>query len=395
MKILFLTAEPPWPPDQGDKLRNYHLLKALAAEDEVTLVSFTMQQDNSTWKKELAPYYSTVYTIPLTRRRMILNTLFLPHLPVTMAARTSSRMAKLLRELTNHGKFDIAFACQLKTAGYLKHCTCSKVADLTDVVSLYRRRMLPYTSRLEKLVSIVEVYRLAYWEKKVAQAADLTLLVSPLDAAVLRKMAPKACIDVIPNAVDLNYFKPLPDQGQPVIVFYGHLRYPPNADGIKWFCTEIFPKIREEIPNAELHIIGKEPPAELVQYSNHSGITLTGYVPDIRPFLAQASVVVTPIRFGAGIRNKVLEAFAVKRPVVSTSLGCEGLSVEPGIHLEVADTPSIFAEAVIRLLRDPTRRSSLAENSRHLVKEKYEWNVIGKKLRTLLLEIRACSSIAN
>ncbi|MEW6771940.1 MAG: glycosyltransferase family 4 protein [Bacillota bacterium] len=387
MKILFLTAEPPWPLDQGDKLRNYHLLKALAAEHEVTLATFCLPgEENGPWREALSSLCRAVYPVPLNRRQMLVNVLRLPHLPVTLAARASARMVRLLRQLTREQKFDVAYACQLKTAGYLSHCAARRrVADLTDAVSLYRRRMLCFArSWPAKAFGAIEAQRLAFWEKQVAQLADLTLVVSPVDAAALKEAAPRARVAVLPNGVDLDHFRPLPDPQTPVLLFYGHLRYPPNADGIVWFCHEIFPLVREAVPEAELWIAGKEPPPEVAALAALPGVTLTGYVPDLRPYLAQAAVVVVPLRFGAGTRLKILEAFAAGRPVVSTSLGCEGLEVQPGVHLEVADTPASFAEAVIRLLQDPLRWAALVANGRKIAEEKYSWRSIGPQLLALL-----------
>ncbi|WP_051276121.1 glycosyltransferase family 4 protein [Desulfovirgula thermocuniculi] len=392
MKIIFLTAEPPWPLDQGDKLRNYHLLKALAAEHEVTLVTFCPPgEEKGSWQRAIAPLCRAVYPVPLGQRQMLLNVLRLPHLPVTMAARASARVVRLLRQLTQEQGFDVAYACQLKMAGYLRHCaSCRRVADLTDVVSLLRRRMLRFApSWPAKVFNGVETHRLAFWERWVARSADLVLLVSPVDAAELARIAPGARIAVLPNGVDLDCFRPLPDPGRPVLFFWGHLRYPPNADGIVWFCQEIFPAVREVLPDAELLVVGKEPPPEVVALGSLPGVKVVGYVPDLRPYLAQASLVVVPLRFGTGIRNKILEAFAAGRPVVSTPLGCEGLEVRPGVHLEVVGDPRSFAEAVIDLLRNPTRRAYLAVNARKVVEQIYNWEAIGRRLGVLVEELGA------
>lgn len=391
MKIVFLTAEPPWPLDQGDKLRNYHLLKALAEAHAVTLVSFcTPGEEEGHWRQAVAPFCQTVFAVPLSRRRMLFNAVLLPHLPLTMAARASFRMTRLLRRLTVAGQFDLAFACQLKMAGYLEHCSVwRRVADLTDTLSLYRRRMLRFApSGAARFFSLIEAARLACQERRIAKLTDMVLLTSTLDAAALQKLVPGARIAVLTNGVDLDFFQPLPDPGLPELHFYGHLRYPPNADGLIWFCREIFPQVRKKVPEAVLNIAGKEPPPEVVALSRLPGVKLWGYVPDLRPYLASSSLVVVPLRFGTGVRNKVLEALAVGRATVSTSLGCEGLDIIPGVHLEVVDEPADFASAVVRLLCDPARRAILAANGRKLVEERYNWKAVGQKL----LELEANSS---
>lgn len=390
MKVLFLAAEPPWPLDQGDKLRNYHLLKALAAEHEVALVTFCPPgEENGPWREALTPLCRAIYPVLLSRGQMLLNVLRLPHLPVTMAARASARMVRMLRYLTSCGCYDTSFACQLKMVGYLRHCTTRKrIADFTDVVGLLRRRMLRFVpSWPARVFGTVEAHRLVFWEKRMARLADLVLLVSPVDAVELAKMAHGRRVAVLPNGVDLDYFQPLPDPGRYVLIFWGHLRYPPNADGIIWFCQEIFPAVREVLPEAELLVVGKEPPPTVEALVRLPGVKVLGYVPDLRPYLSQASVAVVPLRFGTGIRNKILEAFAAGRAVVSTSLGCEGLDVEPDVHLEVADEPQAFAAAVVDLLRSPTRRAYLAANGRKIVEQVYNWDAIGQRLQTLVADL--------
>lgn len=387
MKIIFIAAEPPWPLDQGDKLRNYYLLKALAQAHAVTLVLFCEPgEEQRSWREAVTPFCQAVYTVQLGRSRMKLNAALRPHLPLTMAARTSTRMAGLLRRLTADRHFDMAFACQLKTAVYLRECAVSlRTADLTDTLSLYRRRMARYASPgAAKVFSLIEAARLARQERRVAGLADMVLLTSTLDAAALEKLAPGACIAVLSNGVDLNFFKPLPDQERPELLFYGHLRYPPNADGIDWFCREIFPLVRKEVPDVVLNIAGKEPPPEIAALSLMPGVKLRGYVPDLRPHLAGSSLVVIPLRFGAGVRNKVLESLASGRAVVSTSLGCEGLEISAGKQLIVADGPDNFASAVAGLLRDKAGRAALAAAGRKLVEERYSWEAVSLKLLDLV-----------
>ncbi|OIQ07955.1 GDP-mannose-dependent alpha-(1-6)-phosphatidylinositol monomannoside mannosyltransferase [Moorella thermoacetica] len=387
MKILFLTAEPPWPLDQGDKLRNYHLLKALAAEHEVTLATFCPPgEESGSWRGAVASFCRAVYPVPLGRHQMLLNVLLLPHLPVTMAARASFRMAKLLLHLTQEEHFDRAFACQLKMAGYLRHCQVPKrIIDLTDVVSLYWRRMSCFAvSLFQKIWMRFEARRLTFWEKRIAQIADLVLLVSPVDAMELKKMIPRVQVEVLPNGVDLTYFRPMSQSDRPVLLFYGHLRYPPNADGVFWFCREVFPFIKQSIPEAEFWIAGKDPPKELAKLTILAGVKVLGYVPDLRSYLEQAAVVVVPLRFGAGTRIKILEALASGRSVVSTSLGCEGLDVTSGVHLEIADEPPEFFATIVNLLRNPSRRAALAASGRRLVEEQYCWKEVGKRLLELL-----------
>ncbi len=390
MKILFLTAEPPWPLDQGDKLRNYYLLKELSSKNDITLVCFCTPQDVSgAWQKELFPLCKDVYTIPLDRRTMLINIAKRPHMPITMAARICHPMVRLIRELSNRHKYDITMTCQLKMAAYLKYSVSGKkVAELTDLLSVYWKRMAEFESiRLKRYLLNLEIAKLVYWEKKIVSNSEMSIFVSPNDAAVIKQMLPDKRISVLSNGVNLEYFTPLKPSEKPVLIFYGHLRYPPNKDAIVWFGREIFPRIKDAVPEVELLIVGKEPVPTVTQMAEIPGVSLIGYVNDLRPYLERAALMIVPLRFGAGMRNKILEAMASERAVVSTSLGCEGLEVIPGTHLEVADEPLSFANAIIDLLNDRNRRAFLSENGRRLVESSYNWDSIGKRLGSLLRDI--------
>lgn len=390
MNIIVLAAELPWPLDQGDKLRNYYLIKALAVEHEVTLVCFCSPgEERGPWQDELRLFCGEIHTLPLSRREMIVNVLKNPCLPVTVAARSSGEMADLVRDLTRKKNYEIALACQLKMSGYLEFCRSGKkVAELTDFLTAYQERKSHFAGSLsQRIVSSIEKSRTARWEKKIAGYADLTVLVSAHDAEALKQIAPEARIAVLPIGVNLDYFTPLPDPGKPSLIFFGHLRYPPNADAIVWFGHEIFPRLRKEIPEAELFIVGKEPPPEVKRVGKMPGVSFIGYVPDVRSYLERAALVVVPVRFGGGVRIKILEAMAAGRAVVSTSLGCEGLEVVPGVHLEVADDPLTFAGVAAGLLRDFDRRALMAEKGRQLVKTKYNWEAIGQQFRDILKQV--------
>jgi glycosyltransferase involved in cell wall biosynthesis len=164
------------------------------------------------------------------------------------------------------------------------------------------------------------------------------------------------------------------------LVFTATMNYGPNAEAAIHFATHIWPQVRAAIPDATLKIVGHGPPAPVRQLGQRPGITVTGSVPDVRPYLASAQAVVVPLRIGGGTRLKIVEALAMAKPVVTTTLGAEGLAVEPGRHLLIADDPDAFASDVIALLRDPARRASLAHAGRALVEERYDWGAIGAQL---------------
>jgi glycosyltransferase involved in cell wall biosynthesis len=221
---------------------------------------------------------------------------------------------------------------------------------------------------------------------------DRTLAVAEPDAQALRtalkELYPavpekEAPITVIPIAVDTGSAQRInPRPGTFNILTMGTLYYPPNADGIRWFLMDVFPGIRKALPEAKLTIVGKNPPKDFLQVAGESGgsVIVTGYVPDIDPYFEDAAVMVIPVRAGGGMRVRILEAFARGMPVVTTTVGLEGIQAEPGLDVLVADDPYEFAQATIRILKDQEMQVRLSKNGRQLARDKYDWQVVLSKL---------------
>jgi glycosyltransferase involved in cell wall biosynthesis len=234
----------------------------------------------------------------------------------------------------------------------------------------------------------VETRRVKRYEGELLKTVDHVLAVTDVDRAGLEealnfsKVKPGeqvAPITIVPIAVDTTQLQPI--QRQPAaknIVTLGTLHYPPNADGIRWFFTEVFPLIRQRIPEATLTIIGKNPPQDFVDYAiaNPESIRLTGYVPELPPYLEQSTLMVVPVRAGGGMRVRILEAFAYAMPVVTTTIGLEGIHAELEKDVIVADTAEDFAKRVIELLEDKSLQEKLATNGRQLAEKKYDWQVV-------------------
>jgi glycosyltransferase involved in cell wall biosynthesis len=198
-------------------------------------------------------------------------------------------------------------------------------------------------------------------------------------------------IRVVPNGVDTEFFRLGTEAERPLeLLFTGAMNYAPNADGVAHFCAEILPRIRAVVPDVSLSVVGRDPPPR-IQSLARGGVTITGTVPDVRPWMNRAAVFVVPLRVGGGTRLKILEALASGRAVVSTSLGCEGLDVKHGDNILVADTPAAFADAVVRCLRDPGLRRELGARGRALVEQRYRWDAIGLGLSRFLGELRESS----
>lgn len=230
--------------------------------------------------------------------------------------------------------------------------------------------------------------RLLRYESALAQSFDLCLTTSESDRALLNSAAPAASISVVPNGVDSRYFDTtavinghaLSDGHGRIssVAFTGSLFYAPNIDAVQFFASEIFPGVRVAYPDAVFIAAGKNPSASLLALGRDSNVQIAGDVPDTRPYLLGAKVVVVPLRAGSGTRLKILEALSMKKAVVSTTIGCEGLAVEDQVHLLIADTPKAFAAAVVRLLDDESLRISLGEAGRKLVENSYDWREIAE-----------------
>jgi glycosyltransferase involved in cell wall biosynthesis len=226
-------------------------------------------------------------------------------------------------------------------------------------------------------------------ELRYLQRSDHVLAVSETDANFFERILDPSNISVIPTGVDVEYFRPTPEKEEAnALVFTGSMDWLANEDGILYFMREILPRIRQEIPDATLWVVGRRPSKKLIQAASElRGIEVTGTVEDIRPYIAKASVYIVPLLVGGGTRLKIFEAMAMGRAIVSTSIGAEGLPAVSGKHLLLADQPEEFARQVVELLRDTKRRKELGERARSLVEQNYSWQSVGNLLSDVLRNV--------
>jgi glycosyltransferase involved in cell wall biosynthesis len=223
----------------------------------------------------------------------------------------------------------------------------------------------------------IEWRKLRAREAEACAQADLTIAVSEDDRRRLEQIAPGIRAASIPTGVDTTYFTPVPAAERPAhLVFSGSMDWHPNEDAVVYFADAILPRIRAEVPDVTFTVVGRNPTDRLRDIAARNGITVTGTVADVRPSIAEAAVYVVPLRAGGGTRLKIFEAFAMARPVVSTTVGAEGLGIGPGKHYVAADRPAEFAASVVALLRDPARRHQLGDAGRRLVESCYSWPTV-------------------
>lgn len=251
---------------------------------------------------------------------------------------------------------------------------------------LLLRRAHAVGNPLKKFYLRIQSKKLREYENETIESVGLNLAVSEIDKKELERLSPRANVAIISNGVDTDYFyvQDLPTRKNN-LVFIGGMTWYPNRDAVLYFLKEIWPLIESEIPDISFTLIGRQPLKEIVRLSHKKGnIEVLGFVDDVRPYLAQASTFIVPIRIGGGTRLKILDAFACGKAVVSTSMGCEGLEVKAGTNILIGDSPRQFADQVIKVCSDATLMKSLGKEGRKLVEEKYTWKMIGKHLNSLM-----------
>jgi glycosyltransferase involved in cell wall biosynthesis len=399
MNILFLTQIVPFPPDAGPKVKTYHVLRALAGQGHaVTLVSF-VRPDELQHLPALEKICKAVHTVPIHRSRLAdvgyMLRSYLTKRPFLIERDDLRPMQELVNKLVRDGDFHFIHADQLTMVQFAVRGASAfpdkkpkVIFDAHNAVWTIVQRMQENARWFLKPILGIEAKRVKRYEGELLKTVDHVLAVTDVDQASLeealnfskvKKTDRVAPISVIPIAVDTQQLQPIkrqPDSKN--IVTLGTLHYPPNADGIRWFFNDVFPLIRKRIPEATLTIIGKNPPQDFLDVAAQypGAINVTGYATELAPYLAQSALMVVPVRAGGGIRVRILEAFAYAMPVVTTTIGLEGINAELDKDVLVADTATDFANRVCELLEDVPLQEKLSLNGRKLAETKYDWQVV-------------------
>jgi sugar transferase (PEP-CTERM/EpsH1 system associated) len=382
----------------------YNLLRRAARMHEVVLLSFTRPGDRAGHVAALREFCQDVQTVPFAPSRATDQPLqffryLLRGIPPDLRFYHSEQLVERIRALTARVPFDVVEIVDSYMARYLealpRPLRARSVLTFIDVVSQrYDRlwRLEPRPGRRLRLQLYARTMR--HWEPRYAGGFARCLTMSEADRDQLRAANPRLKIRVVPNGVDVEVNRPLPPpDGPPALVFVGNMDAWPNVDAVQFFCREMLPPLRAAVPGLTLWIVGTNPRPE-VRRLGGDGVYVTGAVEDVRPFYGRSRVSVVPLRAGGGTRLKILEAMALGRPVVSTAMGCEGLALADGRHLAVRDAVPGFVEATRRLLTDDKEWHRLVAAGRDLVAERYDWNVITRRLLATYEEVaregRAC-----
>ena len=417
-RILLLTPQLPYPPHQGTAIRNWHILQHVAQRHDVDLLSFATRPDAALEAAgPLRVLVNRLTVVPAPRRTRLRRLVDLVRGRADMTQRLASReFIERLAVSLAHG-YDVVQAEGIEMAPYLTHIRRWRsvksqrrptddwtatggegrrlVYDAHNAEALLQQRNYLTDVRRPRrwvaaLYSLIQWRRLAQVEAHLLDGVDRVIAVSEADAAALRRLAPDVQPLVVPNGVDTAFYDPeLPgghvplslsaplETGQPLLVFTGKLDYRPNIEACTWLVGEVMPRLWATHPTAHVALVGRDP-APAVQALAAPRVTVTGWVPDTRPYMAQATVFVAPLRVGGGTRLKLLEALAMGCAIVSTSQGAEGLDLSASALL--ADDADEFACGVARLIQDEARRTALGQAARRLALAHYDWRAILPRL---------------
>jgi hypothetical protein len=389
MRILMIADYLPFPLIGGDRIRIYNLLRRVARRHEVSLAAFLEKPEDSEGIHHLQEFCARVETASFLQRSRLVKApgllrYALEGKPPELKLLHSEELVSKIRQLFSTMDFDIV-QIESRMGLYLEtlpqNRRCKSIQMFQNFSYQQFNRFFQVERRWDiKIRALLKSVAMRQWEPRYAERFDRCTTVSELDRRLLLKANPRLRVDVIPNGVDIQKYQPLPAENtSPALLFIGNMGYPPCVDAVLYFCQEIFPHIRRTIGAAELWIVGRDPRPEVLQL-NGDGVHVTGRVEDVIPYYRQSAVCVVPLRAGGGTRLKILEAMALGRPVVSTTIGCEGLEVIDGEHLLIADTHEQFAEKTVRLLRDRQLYQYISANGRRLVEAHYGWDKIAERL---------------
>lgn len=399
-RLLFLSQTLPFPPDGGVKIRTYHTLRNLATKFDITALCFYRWKKGShepDVEKAIAELqqFARVQAFPIpqehSRARFILD-----HLRSVLLRRVytvySYESRDFSRALVNELRGDRVVLVHLDSLDLSSYLPLTEgirtVCVHHDAQSLLlERRSGHQRSGIVSRYLKCQANLMAKEERNICPRVDLNVTVSEKDAQTLKNVAPTSRFRVVPNGVDIEYFRPCPGE-ESGLVFVGGTSWYPNKDALHYYQSTILPEIRAKQPTTKTVWVGRASAEEVREYSSlANGLQLTGYVSDVRPFIASAACYVVPIRIGGGTRIKILDAWAMGKAVVSTSIGCEGLDARDGENILIADTPAEFAEKVHHVLCEPELRSRLGDQARRTVEQSYSWNAIGAAMNAAYLNL--------
>tara|TARA_Y100001970_G_scaffold287623_1_gene412755 strand:- start:556 stop:1779 length:1224 start_codon:yes stop_codon:yes gene_type:complete len=401
MNILFLTPTIPYPPNQGASIRNWGIIYHLSHKHSITLLSFN-NHDQTFISKTLQKTCKTVTGINLPSRNTLhrlITILFSDKTDISHRYKSkvfSSQLTTILSQNT----FDVIQIEGLEMTPYLKEINNYYdnneqrpliVYDAHNAEHIIQSRAIQTGITqprlfLSVLYSLIQLPRILKLERQTCYHVDTVICVSKEDSQHLQKINPKIKPTIIPNGITLQDYNIDIDKTHtktPVILFCGKMDYRPNIDGVIWFVTHVLPQIQITNPEVQFHIVGKSPTKQVSNLSKYNGVRVIENVKDIKPYIASSTICVVPLRMGGGTRLKILEAFAMKKAIVSTTIGAEGFPVEHNKHLMIANTIKEQTNTINSLLNDVEKRIELGKAGYQMVKNDYQWKDLTNILETI------------
>jgi len=391
MRILWLKTELLHPIDKGGKIRTYAMLRELKAEHHVTYLTLDDTSASAAARAEAMEYCHELITVPFAQPARGSIAFYADLLrnvwsrrPYAIDKYRSPAMERAIVQALRKSSFDVV-VCDFLTPSV-------NVSDDLGVptilfqhnveAAIWKRHASVPQHPLRRIYMREQWRRMVAWESRKSRLFDHVIAVSDADRDAMRTSYGLTHVSSVPTGVDTAYFSPA---GRAVrrpleIVFTGSMDWMPNEDGIEWFCDAVLPLIRSQVPDASLAIVGRNPTARIRALASRiAGVEVTGTVPDVRPFLERAGVLIVPLRIGGGTRLKIYEGMSMGRPTVSTTIGAEGLPVRDREELLIADQPDAFAEAVVSLLRDPAAGDALGRRAALRVRRDFGWASVARQ----------------
>ena len=392
MRILTLISKFPWPLTDGAVIRDFNLLREAATRHDVFLLCFLFKPSDREQFDALKPYCKKIVGIDLVRPkwRTVANAAqsLVSADPFIIREYWRPEMAQALEKFVEEERIDVIHSHFLHMSQYVGHKRgAAFVHDAHNLEHVLWERMERTTSNpLKKAFIHTQYGKLLRKQQEVARASEKCVVLSDEDRAEYQRICPEADVTTVPNGADVEYWTPRDSTVEPSsILYFGNLSWPPQADAALYFYEKILPLIRRQVPNVKFYIVGQNPPDTLKALASDR-VIVTGFVPDMRDYIAQASVVVMPLRAGAGTKHRVFQALCMKKPIVCTAVAAEGIALTHGETALLVDDPETFASATVSLLQDAALRQRLGERGRQLVLDRYDWRAIYERLEETFQE---------
>jgi sugar transferase (PEP-CTERM/EpsH1 system associated) len=386
MRILTLISRVPWPLTDGAAIRDFNLMREAARRHEMFLLCFLCTPSDRDHLAKLRPYCKDIVGIDLRRPRATMlpraAKSLIRNRPFITEEYRRGVMATALQRMVAERQIDVIHAHFLHMSQYYPFKgQAAFVHDAHNLEHVLWKRIAG-TARnpLTRLFAASQCSKLIHLQRQVGLGSEKCVTLSEDDRTEYERICPRARVATVPNGADVEYWQPSANSGEPrSMLYFGNLGWPPQSDAVLYFHRAILPAIWERIPDAKLYIVGQNPP-ESVRRLADGRVIVKGFVPDMREYVARASVVVMPLRIGAGTKHRVLQALAMQRPVVCTRVAAEGIDLIHGRTALIADQPAEFAAHTIRLLEDRELRAKLGKHGRELVLSRYDWRSIYDRL---------------